>query len=75
MFILTKLSLDFSRLLWYSISELERAPPVWGLLFEKIVQYNRIKEASFMEPIPDDPIIRSLEDTGYPPWYRGRNEE
>ena len=27
-----------------------------------------------MEPIPDDPIIRSLEDTGYPPWYRGGNE-
>ena len=45
------------------------------MLFEKIVQYNRIQEVSFMEPIPDDPIIRSLEDTGYPPWYRGRNEE
>ena len=24
-----------------------------------------------MEQIPDDPIIRSLEDTGYPPWYWG----
>ena len=23
-----------------------------------------------MEQIPDDPIIRSMEDTGYPPWMR-----
>jgi len=22
-----------------------------------------------MEPIADDPIIHSLEETGYPPWY------
>jgi hypothetical protein len=28
------------------------------------------KGGTAMEDIPDDPIIRSLEETGYPPWYR-----
>lgn len=28
-----------------------------------------------MERIPDDPIVRCIEDTGYPPWfYRTKGE-
>ena len=26
-------------------------------------------------PIPDDPIIRSMERTGYPPWMRDDEDE
>lgn len=28
-----------------------------------------------MELIPDDPIVRSLLETGYPPWFRNRPED
>ena len=28
-----------------------------------------------MRPIPDDPIIRSIERTGYPPWMRDEDDD
>lgn len=28
-----------------------------------------------MRPIPDDPIIRSMERTGYPPWMRDEDDD
>ena len=28
-----------------------------------------------MEQVPDDPIVRSIEETGYPPWWYRTKEK
>ena len=47
------------------------APPFPALFFlYKVKLKFTSKEESPMEPIADDPIVASLERTGYPPWMR-----
>jgi hypothetical protein len=71
----TLFSLDRTGKEWYSITELKQGPTDAAPVFAQVSFVKPNKKENSMWEIPDDPIIRCMEDTGYPPWHRERATE